>query len=358
MCVADALNFETMQKPLKIFFLLALITIIIFPLYPIRGSAQNVQPDTTKPVNNENEDSGSLSNAIKNFSGTAVRDVVYDSNINVQGNRQQLAMDIYEPAQSNGKKFPLVLLIHGGGFKGGNKKPLGAVCAVLADNGYVAVTIDYRLGWGGTRKVCSGDTVQLKEAMYRALQDAHSALSYLARHANEYSINKDSVFIGGGSAGAVTALFTAYLSQYEAEVFFPGLAKELGDLDEDNKDAQSSYTLRGIISMWGAFVDPMLITSSNALPTIFFQGEKDRAVPFDSGPYAPCPGTTKIYGTYPLYNRLKDLGVTTVAHVDPNGGHGVFSADFRILNILCFLKSVREGKKKQLYLTGEQSSCN
>src|SRR5262249_29595134 len=150
------------------------------------------------------------------------------------GADEQVAMDIYKPANAAGKKFPLVLLIHGGGFKTGSRKPLGAVCADLANNGYVAASIDYRLGWGGTRKTCSSDTIQLKQALYRALQDAHAALNYLAQNADQYSIDKDSVFIGGASAGAVTALFTAYLPTKDAPVFFPGLRQDLGDLDANS----------------------------------------------------------------------------------------------------------------------------
>lgn len=346
-----------MQKASGIIFMLIATTVMIL-LSPVTISAQKVNPDTTKAVDDENEDSGMKSNAKMNFSGTVTRDVVYSNKLNFQGAQQQLAMDIYKPPGSEGKKYPLVVLIHGGSWKTGTKKPLGSVCMVLAENGYVAASIDYRLGWGGTRKSCSGDTVQLKQALYRAMQDTHAALHYLADHANEYSIDKDSIFIGGASAGAVTALFTAYAPQKEADVFFPGLAKELGDLEEGDQNPKSAYKLRGIISMWGAYADPSLITSSNALPTIFFQGEKDKAVPFNSGPIMPCPEASQVYGTYPLYNRLKELGVTTVAHVDPKGGHGVFTPGFRTANILCFLKNVREGNKKQIYLTGEQSSCN
>ena len=346
-----------MQRTLNSFLIL-LVFIIIPSLLPISMHAQNIQADTIKPANGEDEDSVQQLNA-KNFSGTIVRNVIYDSNVNFQSAEQQLSMDIYKPADAE-RKYPLVLLIHGGGFRSGDKKPLGTTCMALAEQGYVAVSINYRLGWGGEhgRRTCNADTLQFKQAIYRATQDAHAALGYLSMHADEYSIDKNWVFIGGVSAGAVTALFTAYLSQHDADSFFPGFEKDLGELNKNANDTAGAYTLRGVLSMWGAFVDPQLITSSNAVPTIFFQGVQDQVVPFDSAPFARCPGTTKIYGTYPLYNRLKELGITTVAHVDPNGGHGVFSTNFRMKNIFCFLKNVRAGNKEQVYLTGEQSSCN
>ena len=344
-----------MRRRAKTLFVLILAALIVFSYSNVH--AQDVR-DTTTNGENDDEDSTLKATALKNFTGVALRDVIYTTQKNVQDVQQPLGIDIYKPPQADGKKFPLVLLIHGGGFKRGTKKPLGIVCAALAERGYVAATIDYRLGWGGTRKVCSADTVQLKQAIYRALQDAHSALRYLTEHADEYSIDKDSVFIGGGSAGAVTALFTAYLSQQEADQYFTGLSKSMGPLDDSTRNENSAYKLRGIISMWGAFADPQLITSANALPTIFFHGEKDQTVPFKFGPIIPCPDASVIYGTYPLYNRLKDLGITAIAHVDPEGGHGVFSLDFRVANILCFLSDVRAGNKKDIYLEGEQSSCN
>jgi hypothetical protein len=110
--------------------------------------------------------------------------------------------------------------------------------------------------------------------------------------------------------------------------------------------------------MWGAFLNPELITNETALPTIFFQGELDKAVPFTSRAFVPCDNATIVYGTSPLYNRLKTLGETAVAHVDPKGGHGVFEENFRIQNILCFLNNVRQGIKKQVYLTGIQYNCD
>ncbi|HEY2726455.1 MAG TPA: hypothetical protein VGI61_04745, partial [Parafilimonas sp.] len=120
----------------------------------------------------------------------------------------------------------------------------------------------------------------------------------------------------------------------------------------------AAFTLKGVISMWGAFLNPELITNETALPTIFFQGELDKAVPFTSRAFVPCDNATIVYGTSPLYNRLKTLGETAVAHVDPKGGHGVFEENFRIQNILCFLNNVRQGIKKQVYLTGIQYNCD
>jgi acetyl esterase/lipase len=312
---------------------------------------------TNNPARNNGNNT--TQNNAGNFIGKLSKNVIYTTAENINHNKEQLGMDIYEPAGAEGKKFPLIVFIHGGNFRTGDKNELTSMCASLANNGYVCVSINYRVGWGtgSQNNPCNGDTQQLKKAVYMSIQDAHTALHYLAAHADEYSIDKNWIFIGGQSAGGITALCTAYLSQKNADNYFKNISADLGGFDAGSV-AASNYNLRGVISMWGAFINPQIITSSAALPTIFFQGAKDHVVPFNSAHITRCSSSTLLYGTYPLYNRLKALNETVIAHIDPNGDHGVFTNDFRVKNILCFLSDVKQGIKKQVYLSGEQSSCD
>lgn len=313
-------------------------------LRPTAGGKGNKGGNTKAPNGN---------NSNVNFKGTVIKNVVYSSAENFQGVNQQLALDVYKPENAAGNKFPVIFLLHGGGFVGGDKTNLTSTSSKLANNGYVVVSVNYRLGFGNTIRPSCADSNLVKQAIYRSVQDAYAAINYVIKRADEYSIDKDWVFIGGQSAGAITALMTAYL-QNNAEVLFPNFNARLGPVSQSGSD----FKIRGVLSMWGAFINPQFITAKTALPTIFFQGELDKAVPFNSRPFVACPTATKIYGTNPLYNRLKSLGVTTIAHVDPQGGHGVFEEDFRINNILCFLNDVRQDTKKQVYLTGVQNSCD
>ena len=320
-----------------------------------QGSQVNNDSAITKEYGKKN-----TYNAASAFNGTLLSNITYTNAVNYKGVQQQLTIDVYKPADAEGKKFPAIFLMHGGSFTGGDKANLASTCSKLANNGYVVISVNYRLGWGFVSRANTScnDTTRLKEAIYRSVQDVHSAMHYIAAHADDYSVDKDWMFVGGQSAGAITGLITAYLKEKDAEGFFPGCSQKLGPLDKAANDTNAGYTLKGVISMWGAFIDPALITDQTALPTIFFQGERDRAVPFNSGAFAPCSSATVVYGTNPLYNRLKALGETSIAHVDPQGGHGVFDEDFRISNILCFLNDVRQGIKKQVYLTGMQYSCD
>lgn len=338
---------------MQYFYMARFFTVIGFLTLLISATSCNrlLRPTTGGKGSNTNTNAPGSNNV--NFSGTVIKNVVYNSARNYQGVSQQLALDIYKPADAAGKKFPVIFLFHGGGFVGGDKTNLTSISSKLGNSGYVVVSVNYRLGFGNTIRPSCTDSNLLKQAIYRSVQDAYAAMNYVIKRAGEYSIDKDWVFIGGQSAGAITALMAAYI-QNNTEVLFPNFNTSLGPLSQPGND----FRIRGVISMWGAFINPQFITAKTALPTIFFQGELDKAVPFNSRPFVACPTATKIYGTNPMYNRLKSLGVTTIAHVDPQGGHGVFEEDFRINNILCFLDDVRQDIKKQVYLTGVQNSCD
>lgn len=289
-------------------FGLSVLLIIVFTscshFLKTSKTAKKPNGNNTVTVNNSSYDTSNV------FKGSVVKNVGYNNAANYKGTEQRLLFDVYKPVNTTEKKFPAVILIHGGSFTGGDKNNLASTCSKLANNGYVAVSVNYRLGWGfisRTATTCD-DTNHLKQAMYRAAQDVHTALRYIAKHADEYNIDKNWIFIGGQSAGAITALLTAYLKDKDIAAFFPDdYLQKFGPPDKDEDDTNASLNLKGIISMWGAFVNPELITSETALPTIFFQGEKDKAVPFYSKPFVPCDNSTILYGTSPLYNRLKVL---------------------------------------------------
>lgn len=69
-----------------------------------------------------------------------VRDVVYST---VGG--RELRLDIFYPAGRKRKGYPGVLLIHGGGWRSGDKSQQGPLAQQLAAKGYVALAVEYRL---------------------------------------------------------------------------------------------------------------------------------------------------------------------------------------------------------------------
>ena len=139
-------------------------------------------------------------------------DVAYAS----QSQAQKL--DIYLPDEGDGP-FPVIISIHGGAFKGGDKAD-GQVTAMLEGlkRGYAVVSINYRL---------SG------EAIFPAqIYDVKAAVRWICANANQYKLNSEKMAAWGGSAGG-------HLS---ALLGTSGGVKELEDLTQGNA-AQSSRVI-------------------------------------------------------------------------------------------------------------------
>lgn len=300
-------------------------------------------------------------NRIPTLDNGVYRDQVYGSNVNWLGQNESLAMDVYLPDaavnDSSGKKFPFLLYVHGGGFHTGDKSTAENFARLMNLKGYVVASINYRLGWTqDENNACIGDSTQAKEAVYRALQDTRAAMRYAVANADKFAIDTNYVYVGGSSAGGVTSLNVTYVTPDNAAQVFPGVVEKLGPLDATNS-LTNHYTIKGVVSMWGAMSDLNLITRATAKPTIFFHGELDEVVPYDVSHFYTCDNYPVSYGTKPIYDRLNSLGVPAVANIDPQGGHGVYTVEFRADNIACFLNSLTTKQPQTGYFVGDMGNC-
>jgi len=171
------------------------------------------------------------------------------------------------------------MLIHGGTFLNGKKEDMAALCRQMADSGFVAITINYRLGWDYTTLgggCATLDVNGLMLANYRAIQDAHAAMRFIAANADKYHVDKNWLFVGGGSAGAITALNVAYNT--DKKILDESLAMtvaKLGSIDTASNAYTTKFKIKGICDLWGALSDSTLINKKTALPTIFYHGTAD-----------------------------------------------------------------------------------
>jgi len=96
-------------------------------------------------------------------------------------------LDVYLPEHGEGP-FPVILSVHGGAFKGGDKRD-GQVIPMLAGlkRGYAVVSINYRL---------SGQAVWPAQ-----IHDCKAAVRWLRAHAAAYKLDGDRIAAWGGSAG-------------------------------------------------------------------------------------------------------------------------------------------------------------
>lgn len=108
-------------------------------------------------------------------------------------------LDLYLPKNPKaGETSPAILLIHGGGWKEGDKRQAREVefGTFFAENGFVAASINYALRSAGRFPV--------------NLQDCKNGVRYLRTHAAELGIDPDRIAVMGGSAGGHLALMVAY----------------------------------------------------------------------------------------------------------------------------------------------------
>ena len=138
-------------------------------------------------------------------------------------------LDIFTPADvDSGKRFPVIVWVHGGAFIGGSKNHVANYMRILAGRGYVTVSIDYSLA---PKAIYPTPVLQLNEA-----------LAYVALHADEHHIDTTRIFLGGDSAGAQIA------SQAALAISETDYAKALGF-----RPAIAREQLRGLVLVSGAF---------------------------------------------------------------------------------------------------------
>ena len=216
-----------------------------------------------------------------------------------------LEMDIYTPEGDDAEKRPLLLMMHGGSFFIGHKKEPGQAgwCRYFASLGYVAVSIDYRLGYHARKS-------EFREAEYRALEDADAALDYLLRR-EDLRIDPDRIFVAGTSAGAITALNLAF--------------RLYGDkpMDEVKPLRDKDFRIRAVANLWGAVHD-LSVLENASVAILSFQSEKDPMVPYDYGYPMGKAGrllSDPLYGTHAIYEKAVSIGLKAEHHPCPEARH-------------------------------------
>jgi acetyl esterase/lipase len=108
-------------------------------------------------------------------------------------NDRDLRLDIFVPATKAKKKRTAIVIIHGGGWRSGNRTQHYPLAQHLAERGYVCFTPEYRLS---------------TEAQYpAAIHDLKAALRWIVQHADEYRVDTTNISVLGFSAGGQLAAF-------------------------------------------------------------------------------------------------------------------------------------------------------
>ena len=111
------------------------------------------------------------------------------------GANGQQGIDIYS---TGGANKPGIIFVHGGGWRAGDKSQYAGLGNDAANRGYVAASINYRLGSGG---------------IYYQYEDVMRAVQHIRANAAQYGMNPNKIAIWGDSAGGSLAMRVAASGQ-------------------------------------------------------------------------------------------------------------------------------------------------
>lgn len=201
-------------------------------------------------------------------------------------------LDLYLPKDRKGKR-PLLVWIHGGAWKAGDKRQgLGALGTYLRDGNYIGASVEYRFS---------------QDAIWPAqIHDCKAAIRWLRGNADKYGIDPDRIAVAGGSAGGhlvamlgtsggvkelegTLGAYTAVSSRVSCVVDlfgpadFPSITNAPSQLRHGDADSPEALLIGGRIAEKpeaARSVSPVTYASEDDPPFMIVHGTEDRTVPF------------------------------------------------------------------------------
>ncbi|MBL9125972.1 MAG: alpha/beta hydrolase, partial [Planctomycetaceae bacterium] len=215
----------------------------------------------------------------------AARPIVFEANLEYgTGAGDKLTLNLARP-QGGESPFPVVVFIHGGAWQGGNKELHDPQIKELAQRGYAAASVGYRLA--------------PKHPFPAQIEDCKCAVRWLRAHAAEYQLDPQRIGAVGLSAGAHLAMMLGATdgesglegaggssdqsSQVQCVVSFAGptdLTAEFPDVSVEildkfvgraERDAERAKRLER--------ASPVHYVDQGDAPMLLFQGTKDPLIP-------------------------------------------------------------------------------
>ncbi len=168
------------------------------------------------------------------------------------------------------KARPGVLMIHGGGWTGGDKAPMGNLCGFFARNGIVAVSINYRLA----------NIADPSTRWPAQLDDAEAAFQWMVDHSGELGLDPGRISVYGLSAGGHIAVWMAIKDKRVVSVIDGFGPVDLFKAQRDKRYQRSLTALIGDPQDAAAAraLSPVYSVHSDMPPVLIIQGEWDKLV--------------------------------------------------------------------------------
>lgn len=229
-------------------------------------------------------------------------------------NGKSLQIDLYKPGNLT-EPAPLLVFVHGGGWKGGKRSDYLVYLVDYAKKGYITATVSYRLK---------------KDSIYPAgVQDVSDAMHWIFCNARKYGYDPDRVAMIGGSAGGHLVLMTTYnmkephiqldsacLNQPRHKI--KAVVDIYGPVDMTTPYAQTQELVTGFMGhsfaerpdlYWEA--SPAKYLHKDLPPTLIFQGTSDNLLPQSQSDTLKARldrlGVTNEYYKLPLWPHAMDM---------------------------------------------------
>jgi acetyl esterase/lipase len=228
---------------------------------------------------------------------------------NIDG--KSLQLDIYK-AKNLTKPAPLLVFIHGGGWKSGQREDYKSYLNSFAMKGYITATVSYRL---------------LPDSVYPAcVEDIADAVQWLFTHGENYGYDPDRIALIGGSAGAHLALLTAYgWNKTGLKANFPDNKHKIkavvdiyGPTDLTTEYARTQSVVTNFLGHTYSEnpkvfkeASPIFYLDKNDPPTLILQGTSDQIVPYSQSDLLKTKldslGIPAVYYKLPLWPHTMDV---------------------------------------------------
>lgn len=175
-------------------------------------------------------------------------------------------LDVYVPqaAVRDNEKLPVVIWTHGGAWLSGDKSDAAPYFKLLADQGFVVISLNYSLAPG--------------KSYPTAVHQLNDAYAYIQANAARYHVNVGKIVLAGDSAGAQLS------SQMAAIITNPVYAQEVGV-----RPSLAPSQLAGVVLFCGIYKMEGLTQPNPGLPKVVgwgndvtvwaYTGTRDRSSP-------------------------------------------------------------------------------
>jgi predicted esterase len=239
------------------------------------------------------------------FSDVAIdRDLSYNLNTGEEEKKAYL-FDLYQPKNDQQENRPLIIWMHGGGFKFGSKNDKGIELwgKTFAQRGYVCAGLNYTL----SKKNILLHFDEVQKGCYFAVQDAKLAIAYFKKNAKRFHIDPDKIILAGNSAGGMIALQTAYSNNAE-------LSRSLGIPDSVASTKSEERTkVAAVVNYWGGIYNLNWLKNAR-VPIVDIYGSTDKIM-------APTHKSNSLFGGHSIHEEADELNIPNSLKVFYGYGH-------------------------------------